>query len=316
MRSPHRLVAALAVVFPLFVAACGDDGGTSGLQQDGAITSPDLVEGDAADAATSADSATPADTATAGTDTANEPSVTIIVEGDLEDRSPDDGLSAQTPKVYRYGLQRLELLRSADDPSPEVIFDYAPDYVVVDMLDRQIVANVPMRTLPTGPFPYFRIVLTHMEAVVDARLHQVPVVGDWPAELHLLYALSDVDNAVYTMNQGDAVVSTEILGNPVSVPTHWDLPAPNPSPAATAAAVDGEWQVTFAVAPVLVPSPDTPFDVTYVIRYFVTNGFRWQDLDTPGYTAGAWDLTVSTPPAMEPVQRFGANAFDVYMEIP
>ena len=327
MRCALDALAAIALLAPGPLAACGDDDGAGGLAQDAAVTSPDIVAGDAdaapADTAAPVDTGAPDDTAapadtTAPTDTATPdgPKVTIVVEGDLEDRSPADGLASQTPSVYRYGLQRLELLRALDDPAPAVIFDYAPDYVVVDMLDRNIVATVPMATLPSGAYPYFRIVLTHMEARVDASLHGVPVVGDLAAPLDLLYALSDLHNAVYDMDQGDAVVSANFFGTPYSVPTHWGVPAPNPSPGATAEAVDGEWRVTFPVAPAFVPSPETPVDVTYTVRFFVTEGFRWRDLSTPGYTAGAWDVTVAPAAAFEPVERFGANAYEVDLELP
>ena len=70
------------------------------------------------------------------------PFVTILVEGSLEDKSPDDGLSAQTPAVYGYGLQRLELLRSLDDEDPYVVFDYAPDFVIVDLYESTEVAKI------------------------------------------------------------------------------------------------------------------------------------------------------------------------------
>lgn len=184
------------------------------------------------------------------------------------------------------------------------------------MFSRTVVASVPMRDLPTGTFPYFRIVLTRIELTVDALLHGVPFVDQWSAELDISYALSDIDDGTRRANQGDAVVSTTIAGNSFSIPTHWPPVAPNPSPGGNAASVDGEWLVTFPVAPALVPSPSTPVDVTYVVRYYVKDSFRWEDLSQPGYVDGVWDLTVSPAQTFEPVRRLGANAYDVELERP
>ena len=161
---------AIALVLASLLAACGDDGGSGSLQQDSAIGGPDGLAGD-----TSRDVASD-DTAGADT-TASGPTLTIRVAGALEDRSSDDGLAGQTPSVWTYGLQRFELLRTPDDPNPAVIFDYAPDFVLVDMLSDNVVAEVPIAQLPAGSFPYFRIVLTHSEVVVATALHQIPKIG-------------------------------------------------------------------------------------------------------------------------------------------
>jgi|GEM_PF-3024368 len=322
MRSLLPLVL-LAMVLP--AAACGDDGGSSSLHQDGTINGPDGLGGDAAGDATGEDAAeedsvAEADTVAADTavvDTGSSgPTLKIRVDGSLDDRSPDDGLAAQTPSVWEYGLQRLELLRSDDDPNPEVIFDYAPGFVTVDMLTDNVVAEVPIASLPSGSFPYFRIVLTHAHVVVDAALHEVPTINDHATELDLVYALSDVDAEGITMSQGDVTVTADIYGTEYQVPTRWPVQSPSPAPTAWAEAVDGEWRVTFAVHPSLTPSPQVTTDVTYAIRFYIANAFRWRDQAEPGYAADIWDLTIGPPAGYEPVERFGANAYEVYYEGP
>ena len=331
----------LLVVLPalFLVAACGNDSGSVGaLHQDSISSGPDGLGGDVAgdvagdttaldDVATTDSVATDTaagDTAagdTATSDTAQDttpsgPTLTIRVEGALEDRSPADGLAAQTPTTWVYGLQRLELLRSADDPNPEVIFDYAPSFVLVDLLSTNVVAQVPIADLPTGTFPYFRIVLTHEEVVVASSLHQVPVIGDYATPLDIVYALSNVDSDGLAMQQGDVTVTANIFGTNYAVPTHWAVPTTSPAPGAGAAAVDGEWRVTFPVSPSLVSATSPAVDVTYAVRFYVTNAFRWQDQATPGYTTDAWDISLGPPATFEPVLRIGANAYEVYYQGP
>ncbi|PKN56019.1 MAG: hypothetical protein CVU56_18270 [Deltaproteobacteria bacterium HGW-Deltaproteobacteria-14] len=322
---------AIALVLASLLAACGDDGGSGSLQQDSAIGGPDGLAGDTSrdvasdDTAGGGDTVTPADSAapdtaagdTAGADTtASGPTLTIRVAGALEDRSSDDGLAGQTPSVWTYGLQRFELLRTPDDPNPAVIFDYAPDFVLVDMLSDNVVAEVPIAQLPAGSFPYFRIVLTHSEVVVAAALHQVPVVVDYSTDLDIIYALSDVKSGDLDMAQGDALVTADIFGTRYQVPTQWQVSAPSPAPNAWAEAVDGEWRVTFKANPALLPGSLANSDVTYGIRFYVTNAFRWRDQAGSGHAAEVWDIDLGPPAAFEPVERFGANAYEVYYQGP
>lgn len=341
----HR---SLILVLPtlLLAAACGDDGGSGGrLDQDGLVSGPDGLLGDdashdvaddtaggdtmatdtgGADTVTadsiSADAVT-ADTVSADTvetcvtANADGPALTIRVDGAFEDRSPADGLAAQTPTTWIYGLQRLELLRSVDDPHPEVVFDYAPGFVLVDLLANNEVAHVPIACLPTGTFTYFRIVLTHEEIVVASTLHQVPVLVDYATPLDITYALSDVHLNGHDLKQGDVIVKANIFGTEYAVPSRWDVPAPSPAPDAWATALNGEWLVTFAIAPSLVPSSTVGVDVTYGIRFYVTNAFRWEDQATTGYTTGVWDISLGPPATFEPVKRLGANGYEVYQRL-
>ena len=244
------------------------------------------------------------------------PILSVVVVGSLEDRSPDDGLSAQTPEPYFYWLEKLELMRSDNDPNPEVIFDYYPSYVKVNMHAPEGAEPIyvgPIDQLPYGYFTHFRITLTVMDCEVEATLHNVPVLGTLITPLQITYALSDVDNDELTMRQGDVMVSGNIYGRDVTIPSHWPMLYPEPSPDARAESVDGKTQVTFTLSDPIDVSPDADRDVTQGVRYYIYNSFRWEDEDEEGYFENAWDIDVVTL-EFEPIRRFGANYFEPFRE--
>ena len=85
---------------------------------------------------------------------------------------------------------------------------------------------------------------------------------------------------------------------------------PEPAPASWAESIDGRTAVTSALLePLDVRAVSA--DRRYTIRYYVADSFRWEDQGSAGYAEGAWDLRAS-PPDVEPVRRFGANAYEVY----
>lgn len=250
-----------------------------------------------------------------GPDVIAGPLLRIYVEGSLEDKAPADGLSAQTPEPYAYGLQRLEMLRSADDPAPETIFDYGAEHVMVDMHASNLVAEVPASDLPDDVFTHFRITVPLLKATVAGTLHEVPTLGTWSTDLDITYALADLDTEeLGAMDQGDARVSLEVFGNPMTFPFHWPVAYPLPAPDAWAEAVDGTTLVTFALSPPLTVSSFAGADVAYRITYFVHDSFRWQDEDEEGYVEAVWDIKASSPQTFEPVLWFGSNAYAVSMD--
>lgn len=269
---------------------------------------------DLADAADSVplDAADAAEVAVDAADASSGPMLTIVVEGSLEDLNITDGSSGQTPDPYFYGLQRLQMLDPTGATAPATVFDHAPGQVMVDMLGRTVVARVPIADLPDGTYTQFRIVLTVLEATVNATVHDIPSVGTLATPLAITYALSNVNNDDYEMRQGDAIIASSVLG--VSFERHFPVSYPEPSPGGWAESVDGRTFVTFALAEPLVVSSDVPADVAYVIRYYVHESFRWTDLRLEGYAAGEWDVSASPTGVNEAVTRFGANGFEVFAE--
>lgn len=291
----------------------------------GALT-PDAGDGAATDAARPHDTldAVPdahldgADAPEATPDTAVDgPKLVIVVEGSTEEIPPDDGHASQTPEPYRYGLQRMLLLRDVDDPAPEVIFDHAPSHVLVDMHDRTTVAEVAIAGLPQGSFPYFRIALTHVDATVETRLHGVPVVGTVKVPMRIVYALSDATVDAIAMDQGDARATANIYGQVVTTPYSWPVTYPLPVPGAWAESIGGTTYVTFMLPEPLEVSAAPTDDLTFAIRYQIRDSFRWIDTDAEeGYADGVWDITVSTPIFAETVVQFGATSFELVPEPP
>ena len=325
---------ALVLAAALLMAGCDEDssspaGDTNGTAETigdtGGETSEDMRTDESTDSTLdeSSDSTSePADdTGETAPDAVDEleveetgPFLTLVVEGSLEDHSPDDGLAAQTPSPYFYGLQRVEMLREEGDPEPVVVFDYSPNYVMVDMAGRTEVGKIPISRIPEGTYSHFRIVLSLVDCEVEAFLHEVPVLDTHRTDIHIVYALSDIDTEELQMSQGDAVANATVYGQPVSIPSHWDVVYPNPSPYAWSESIGGKTYVTFRFMPGMEITHSIEEDVTQVVRYYIYNAFRWRDQDLEEYEVDTWDITVSTPPSAEPVLRFGANHFETYTE--
>ena len=263
------------------------------------------------DADADADADTDADT-DADSDADTDSLLSINVEGSLDDRAPADGLSAQTPDPYYYGLRRFEMLESKDDADPLVVFDYAPDFVYVNMHDTNEVAVVEQKDLEDGTYTHFRLVLTHLQAKVDATIRNIPVLGSLPTKITMMMALSDFESKEFgVMTQGQGFSSCTVGANEMVFPFEGELEYPEPGPFAWAEAVDGETWVTFTLAAPVVVSP-TSTDQAYVMRFFIKDGFRWEEQDLPAYQDAIWDIPVDGDP--EPVRRFGANAYEVEVQ--
>lgn len=318
---------------------CGDESGADHAIPIDAPTSPTLPDGslpDDGDGDAAGDTAigevtdftdltevTPTETASVDTPseaTPTGPFVSIVIEGVTGDHAPADGLGSQTPTPYAYGLQRLELLRSAADPAPVTIFDYAPGYVAVDMHASNTVARVPIASLPDGTFTHFRIALTHVDMEVGVAFHNVPVVSDATTRMRILYGLAPVDIDVASspasgsahLVQGDMRLSGNLFGTPFVVTQHVESAAPVAGPGVTVSYAGGETHVTFMLAAPLVTSPEVPTDITHICRFFITGSFRWEDTAAPAHAPDVWDVDLAAnghPLTAEPVAQLGANGF-------
>ena len=98
------------------------------------------------------------------------------------------------------------------------------------------------------------------------------------------------------------------------MPGHWDVAYPEPGPNGSIESVDGTTFVTFRLPEPLNVAPGSSEDLTYGMRFFIFESFRWQDQDETDYTTDAWDVTIASPPSIEPVLRFGANDIEVISE--
>src|SRR5581483_4675931 len=60
---------------------------------------------------------------------ANGPTLTVHVRTTTASFAHVDGFSGQTSRLTKQGIRSFRLLRSADDPSPVVVFDRGSGYV-------------------------------------------------------------------------------------------------------------------------------------------------------------------------------------------
>ena len=70
--------------------------------------------------------------------------IRIYVAGDPSDKAFDDGLAGQTPFAYFIGVSSYQALRSADDPSPVLCFDYGADTFAIDLSKDNLVGTDPL----------------------------------------------------------------------------------------------------------------------------------------------------------------------------
>lgn len=303
----------LAVSFALGGSACDETTSTNPTADVKAeVAGPDAGADVAGDVA--AIDPGPASPDTPTTDANEGPWLTVVVQGTLEDKAPDDGLGEQTPDPYIYGLQSLELLRTPDDPEPFVVFDHSPGFVACDMHGRTEVAKVPVAGFPLETFHYFRFSLTHVEADLDATIHGIPNVGSAATKLHVVYGLSDVSAQGLELAQGDTIISGELYGTPFETTSFVEPVYAEPAPGAWAENKDGKTWITCTANPPLETDPSAPVDMSYATRYYIKDSFRWQDEDKPGYAAGVWDMEVGPPASAEQIIRMGANFYETVQE--
>ncbi len=77
----------------------------------------------------------------------------------------------------------------------------------------------------------------------------------------------------------------------------------------TASLEGGEWAYSF---PIHLPvTPHVSGDITIVLEVNMFESFRWMDQDEPHYQPDVFD---TRPFELEPVMRFGARSYELYLE--
>ena len=122
----------------LLAAGCGSDTVTH-------VTPDSAVASDGPIADLSVDTVSP-DTLGPG------PYLRIYVRGDTSPVTFTDGYAGQTPKLHRMGLGRFDLMTSATDPSPALVFDHKDKPVDVDLLSETLAGQVSIASITPGTY--------------------------------------------------------------------------------------------------------------------------------------------------------------------
>jgi len=284
MNRLHAALAPASLVATFFAAGCSSTIGTS---------SP--ADGGAADAALDS----PAGSALA-----------FDVRTSAATFTHTDGFSGQTARQAKQGIRRLRIYRDASDPSPVVVFDHGKGFVEAGYVagDDTLVGSAPIATIPEGHYALARITVTHSRYVVSSTMHSGAAI---PGDFDCVQTLSDgveIDGVVrpqgwyrYTFLTGGQPFPSEGTSAP--------LPS---SPATGGFVMKSDGGETYYELPIDVTIAHTiTKDLEVVVEVNMSESFRWEDQQLPGYQAGVYD---TTPTTFEPVRRFGANSYVVSYE--
>ncbi len=230
----------------------------------------------------------------------------IYVQGDKRPTVITDKLSGQTPRDYKMGLARFELMRSATDPSPLTVFDHKDKPVMVDMLKKTLVGQAELAKLTPGSYTHGRVLLTWCQFTVSATVHAAGLAV--PGDIVVKAALSDTTHQGKAWKQGQATFTFKAGTLQQTAP---GLLPPLPSTAGGAVVQQGgkTYMVFTYPAPIVIaPSAGKSYSGTMVYKVF--ESFRWQDEAKPNYKAKVFDVD-GLGLAFEPVKGFGATGYGV-----
>jgi hypothetical protein len=238
------------------------------------------------------------------------PKVTIRMKSSTAPFAHKDGFSGQTTRKTKQGVRRFRLLRSANDPSPVVVFDHGSGFVEAgyDDGDDTVLGVAPLAKVPAGTYAIAQMVVTHSRFRVSSTMHYG---GVYPGDFDCVQALSDgttLEGSVRARGWYRYVFTTSGQSVPQEGPN-----APLPTQAETGGfTMKTDGGETYYELPVslVVPSGITS-DLTVVVHVNMHDAFRWEDQALPGYVTGVYD---TTPITFEPVRRYGANTYALSLE--
>ena len=230
--------------------------------------------------------------------------LTIRVGGDTTPKALYDGLSGQTPTTYTMGLARYEIMTSATDPKPVVVFDHGTKPVEINMLaGAQVAGRGRLSSIPSGTYTHGRVQLTSTTFTIAATVHTLAAL---PGTVEVIAALSDTTLGGKAWKQGQVSYTFSV----------WPTPLPGllpPLPATPGGQIiqkDGKTWMVFPFTKPLAIVSSSPSSWTATIIYEVGDSFRWQDdPNVAGYKAKVFDVSVLPAPSFEIVKAFGATGY-------
>jgi hypothetical protein len=250
-----------------------------------------------------ADTARPED---AGADDApGREVIEIYIEGDpITPKTYTDGYSGQTPRDFTMGLQRLELLRAADDPDPVTVFDLPSGYTEVDMSQKTLLGVGRTGEIPAGSYSHVRALLIMARFTVDATAHSGS--ASLAGAVTVLDAISDATIDGTPLTKGQCRLHFESPS--YSTTLTYTLP---PLATATGGTLVDDGPRTWLLFPFPLPIDIDPADTAThqaTVTFETYESFRWEEKALSGYTTGVWDVAMATTDA-EAVKSFGATGY-------
>ena len=230
----------------------------------------------------------------------------IYVQGDKRPTTITDKLSGQTPRDYKMGLGRFELMRSATDPSPLTVFDHQAKPGMVGMLGKTLVGQAELSKLTPGSYTRGRVLLTWCEFTVSATGHAAGLAV--PGDIMVKAALSDTTHQGKAWKQGQATFTFKAGALQQTAP---GLLPPLPSTGGGAVVQQGgKTYMVFTYPAPIVIAPSAGKSYTGTMVYKVFESFRWQDETKPNYKVKTFDVD-GLGLTYEPVKGFGATGYGV-----
>lgn len=307
----ERMRPAIFSMVPLLLLfACGDDTLPTGDDGQGDVGTTDL--GTVGDAGAIDGALLDASTTDSGAlDAATGSVIAIHVRTNGEIYNHSDGFSGQTSREAYQGVRRVELLRQAGDPHPLVLFDYGDGFVEAgyNAGEDTVVGSARIADLVDGHFTVGRSVVTHSRYEVDAVMH---VNGlSIPGTFNNVQVLSD-QTEIEGQTRAQGWFRYVFKTGSTEFPLEGDN-APLPSVPTTGGFTlnldNGGATYTFPID--ITIDTNSLVDLAIIMEVNMHQSFRWEDQAQPDYAPDVFD---TTPIASEPVRRFGANTFKVYVE--
>ena len=231
--------------------------------------------------------------------------LSIYIKSDRRTVTFSDGLVGQTPRSYKMGLVRFELLRSATDKAPVTVFDHGNKPVLVDMLGTTLAGQADLESLTPGSYTHGRVLFSSCEFTVDATVHAGLVV---PGEIKVVAALSDTTINGKPWKQGQTTFTFKSGSIQHTVP---GLLPPLPSTGGGIVTQSGgKTYMTFTYPTPIIVAPPATRSVVGSMVYKVFESFRWQDETKPNYKKKVFDVD-ALGLTFEPVKNFGATGYGV-----
>ena len=258
------------------------------------------------DASAPVDAASPDASASPDSGTGN---IEIYVVGDPTPKVFTDGFSGQTPSPNTIGLSRFDLMTSASDPSPVVVFDISPQWKAMDMLGRTLAGVGSTDAIPPATYTFGRVLLTMSQFTIDASVHSGAITA--PGKVTITSALADctIEGTAWTKGQARYDVSAGGLqqSSPGTLP-----PLPTTAGGTVVEEAGKTWLVFPMSPPFVIAAGDKSLHKVAIV-YDVYQSFRWEDQALTGYAAGVFDMD-AVARSFEPVKNFGATGYHIVVE--